>query len=208
MYFKITLIICMVLLGPYRANAQTNYTPESLQTKMQARITSLNAIVASLESHIELAEEFKKKVNTCAKNDMVYLPKNNNANGKGGVGFKIKDLSGTENTKKNTGCNQGSWHTTKVKIPKDVSSVMTSGNIEVYAGKLDTLELFFLKGEKASVERERSWSDGWGEDHCKGKLSYDGDRTIEFKCRGDDGKNKCKGKFKKLNWTGKELVLE
>jgi hypothetical protein len=189
--------------------AQTSYDGQDLQTKVMARMTSLNALLSALEARVAEGETFRRNVIRCSNRDKVYMPHKGSADGQGCVGFGIRNTSGTNHMNRRTGCSHGRWNTTTYQIPSSVLSKMRTGTLWVRAGKAGTLNLNFQKGQSDSIQRRKKWDDGWwSSDRCKVRVEYDGNSTLRVRCRGDDGAGRCRGRMQRLQWSGRELTYQ
>jgi hypothetical protein len=209
---KTVLLTSVLLLGGVAGLSHAQENPafgQSLQTKFQARMTSLNALLHALEKRLQTAKDYQAGVIFCANKNKFYMPPKSTADADGCVGLDVEDISDSQAINVSTGCSHGSWNETLYNIPGDVIEKMSSGIFEGRYGKVGTRQLSIEKGTPSTYEKQKKWDEGWfGEDRCTVRLTYDGGNQLKVACRGDDGAGKCRGTMQTLDWTSSKLILK
>lgn len=193
------MLILLAGMGQAQENAAFG---QALQTKFQARMTSLNALLETLTSRMENAEDYRRGVTECGNDDMFFLPGNAGADANGCVGLELITISGSVPINDSSISNY--------TIPSDVYSKMRSGTFYVKTKKLGTPGLSFDKGDAKTYTKTKYWDDGWWDkDGCRIKIIYDGNQNIRVSREGlSGGGGGCRGPVLRLDWTGKQIVLD
>lgn len=187
---------------------------QSLQTKFQARMTSLNALMNALEKRLDAAKDYRAGIIRCGEMDMFYMPTKPSADADGCVGLGVKDLTGSETIGIATDCNKSSSNpsTSTYTIPEAIFKKMAGGQVEARFGRIGTLKLAISKGKTNEVSRYKKWKNNWystsNENKCTVQMSYDGGNQVKVTCSGRGKVYQCRGEMKQFDWRGKQIILK